>query len=326
MQKLLVVSNLKKYFPVRRNLKEFFSPSYIKAVDDISFDVMKGEFFGLVGESGCGKSTTGLILAGLLRPTSGKIVFNGTDITFTKLKGDMRRKIQMVFQNPFSSLNPRMRVGELVLEGIIIHNLLPKSRLQERLAQILEDVGLGMEFSERYPDELSGGQRQRVCVARAIALEPEFLIADEPTSSLDVSVRAQILELFEKIRRKFGTSIFFITHDIHTVKTYADRFAVMYLGKIVEIGKKDEIFSSPAHPYTKMLLSSVPDFDRVIEEGRYDLRGIQGEPPSPLNPPSGCRFRTRCPYADSLCEKQEPELKKITETHFSACHFWNKIV
>lgn len=322
---LVEVIHLKKYFPVRRTFFDLFSPKYVHAVDDVSFDIKMGEFFGLVGESGCGKTTTGLILAGLIKPTSGKIIFDGNDITFLKLKNEMRRKIQMVFQNPFSSLNPRMRVKDLITEGMIIHKLVPKDKVNDALAKILDDVGLGMEFAERYPDELSGGQRQRVCIARSVALNPEFLIADEPTASLDVSVRAQILELFDKIRKKFNMSILFITHDIHTVKTYADRVAVMYLGKIVEIGKKEEIFSKPSHPYTKILLDSVPDFDKIIDEGRYRLKGIEGEIPSPLNPPYGCRFRTRCPYADSLCEKQEPEINKISDTHFSACHYSEKI-
>lgn len=325
MEELVVVSQLRKYFAIRRNPLELLFPRHIRAVDGISFDIKRGEFFGLVGESGCGKTTTGLVLAKLMEPTSGRVVFDGQEITHRKLKGDMRRKIQMVFQNPFSSLNPRMKVKDLVLEGIVVHKLVPKSRLMDRLAELLEEVGLGMDFAERYPDELSGGQRQRVCIARAIALQPIFLIADEPTSSLDVSVRAQILELFERIRRKFGTAILFITHDIHTIRTYADRFAVMYLGKIVEMGRTDEIFSSPKHPYTKMLLESVPDFERIMKEGRYELRGISGEPPSPMNPPSGCRFRTRCPYSDSKCEENEPEMNRISETHFSACFHWKKI-
>lgn len=297
MNVLVEIINLKKYFPVRRTFFDLFSPLYIRAVDDISFSIDKGEFFALVGESGCGKTTTGLILAGLMKPTSGKVIFDGKDISSSKINREVRRRIQMVFQNPFSSLNPRMKVKDLVLEGVIIHNLVPKSKRREALEQILDDVGLGMDFAERYPDELSGGQRQRVCIARAIALKPDFLIADEPTSSLDVSVRAQILELFEKIRQKFNMSILFITHDIHTVKTYADRVAVMYLGKIVEIGKRDEISKETSHPYTKILLDSVPDFDKIILEGRYELKGIEGEIPSPLNPPSGCRFRTRCPYS-----------------------------
>lgn len=324
-EKLVSVVQLKKYFPVRRNLAELFRPSYVKAVDGISFDIMRGEFFGLVGESGCGKTTTGVILARLLNPTSGRIIFDGTDITYAKLRGRMRRRIQMVFQNPFSSLNPKMKVKDLILEGLVVHRLASGKELISRLERLLEVVGLGMEFAERYPDELSGGQRQRVCIARAIALEPEFLIADEPTSSLDVSVRAQILELFDDIRKRFNMSILFITHDIHTIKTYAYRFAVMYLGKIVEIGEKTKVFQHPAHPYTRMLLDSVPDFERIVKSGRYELKGIEGEPPSPLNPPSGCRFRTRCIYATSLCEKEEPELTKIEDAHFTACHHWDKI-
>jgi oligopeptide/dipeptide ABC transporter ATP-binding protein len=267
----------------------------------------------------------GRLIAKIIQPTSGKIIFNGEDITFKKLKGEKRRKIQMIFQNPFSSLNPKMKVKDLILEGIIIHKIYPKSKLKEKLEELLQSCGLGMEFAERFPDELSGGQRQRVAIARAIAVEPEVLVADEPTSSLDVSVRAQILELFEDIRRKMNLSIFFISHDIHTIRAYADRVAVMYLGEIVEIGQKDQIFSRPLHPYTYILLKSVVDIQKVINEGRYDI-GTEniGETPSPLDEIKGCKFASRCPFKDKMCEEKKPELTEIDGRRVS-CHFAGKL-
>jgi oligopeptide transport system ATP-binding protein len=322
---VIKVERLRKYFPVRRNIKELLRPSFIRAVDGVSLEIRRGEFFGLVGESGCGKSTLGRLIAKIIQPTSGKIIFNGEDITFKKLKGEKRRKIQMIFQNPFSSLNPKMKVKDLILEGIIIHKIYPKSKLKEKLEELLESCGLGMEFAERFPDELSGGQRQRVAIARAIAVEPEVLVADEPTSSLDVSVRAQILELFEDIRRKMNLSIFFISHDIHTIRAYADRVAVMYLGEIVEIGQKDQIFSRPLHPYTYILLKSVIDIQKVINEGRYDI-GTEniGEAPSPLEEIKGCKFASRCPFKDKICEEKKPELTEIDRRQVS-CHFAGKL-
>ncbi|MFZ8802140.1 MAG: ABC transporter ATP-binding protein [Candidatus Calescibacterium sp.] len=319
------VERLRKYFPVRRNIKELLRPSFVRAVDGVSLEIRRGEFFGLVGESGCGKSTLGRLIAKIIQPTSGKIIFNGEDITFKKLKGEKRRKIQMIFQNPFSSLNPKMKVKDLILEGIIIHKIYPKSKLKEKLEELLESCGLGMEFAERFPDELSGGQRQRVAIARAIAVEPEVLVADEPTSSLDVSVRAQILELFEDIRRKMNLSIFFISHDLHTIRAYADRVAVMYLGEIVEIGQKDQIFSRPLHPYTYILLKSVIDIQKVINEGRYEI-GMEniGEAPSPLEEIKGCKFASRCPFKDKICEEKKPELTEIDGRQVS-CHFAGKL-
>jgi oligopeptide/dipeptide ABC transporter ATP-binding protein len=319
------IERLRKYFPVRRNIKELLRPSFIRAVDGVSLEIRRGEFFGLVGESGCGKSTLGRLIAKIIQPTSGKIIFNGEDITFKKLKGEKRRKIQMIFQNPFSSLNPKMKVKDLILEGIIIHKIYPKSKLKEKLEELLESCGLGMEFAERFPDELSGGQRQRVAIARTIAVEPEVLVADEPTSSLDVSVRAQILELFEDIRRKMNLSIFFISHDLHTIRAYADRVAVMYLGEIVEIGQKDQIFSRPLHPYTYILLKSVIDIQKVINEGRYEI-GMEniGDPPSPLEEIKGCKFASRCPFKDKICEEKKPEINEIDGRQVS-CHFAGKL-
>ncbi len=323
---VISLQSIKKYFPVRRTFRDIFRPSFIRAVDGVSLELKEGEFFGLVGESGCGKSTLGKLIVRLLDPTEGCIFFRGQDITFRKLKGEMRRKIQMIFQNPFSSLNPRMRVKDLIMEGMEVHNMYGSRKERERRAmEILEDIGLPGDFAQRYPDELSGGQRQRVAIARAIAVEPEVLVADEPTASLDVSVRAQILELFEKIREKMRISILFISHDIHTVRAYSERVAVMYLGEIVEVGRTKDIFDSPLHPYTRLLISSVPDFDRVISEGRYEIRGNDiGEPPSPLNPPSGCKFRTRCPFAEEVCAEKKPELTPVHGRYVS-CHFAGKI-
>jgi oligopeptide/dipeptide ABC transporter ATP-binding protein len=322
---ILRTVDLKKYFPVRRNIRELIRPSFVRAVDGVSIEIKKGEFFGLVGESGCGKTTLGKLIVKIIQPTSGKIIFNGEDITYKRISGETRRKIQMIFQNPFSSLNPKMKVKDLILEGIIIHKLYPRKKFAEKLEELLNAVGLGIEFAERFPDELSGGQRQRVVIARAIAVEPEILVADEPTSSLDVSVRAQIIELFEKIRKNMNLSIIFISHDIHTVKVYAERVAVMYLGEIVEIGPKEKIFSNPLHPYTYILLNSVIDLERVKNEGRYNI-GFDslGEAPSPLDEIRGCKFASRCPFKDKICEEKKPELIELNGREVS-CHFAGKI-
>ncbi len=321
---IIRAENIRKYFAVRRDIRDFFKPLFIRAVDGVSIEVNEGEFFGLVGESGCGKTTFGKILVGLIRPTSGRVFFKGIDITNKRLKGELRRKIQMIFQNPFSSLNPHMRVRDIVLEGVKIHKLFGGRDMDDTLERVLRDVGLSIDIAESYPDELSGGQRQRVAIARALAVQPEFLVADEPTSSLDVSVRAQILELLDEIRERFKMGILFISHDINTIKAYAHRVAVMYLGEIVEEGKAEEVFSQPLHPYTKLLLDSVPDLHRVIGEGRYTLRGIEGEPPSPINPPPACRFAPRCPFKKDICEEEKPYYVKIRSRRVM-CHFAGKI-
>ncbi|GBD03883.1 Oligopeptide transport ATP-binding protein OppF [bacterium HR19] len=321
---ILKIERVKKYFSVRRNLAEFFKPLFIRAVDDVSFDVKAGEFFGLIGESGCGKTTLGKIIVKLIQPDSGKIIFEGKDITFEKLRGEMRRNIQMIFQNPFSSLNPKMKAKDIILEGVMIHKIAPKNMWKDILEELIISCGLSPDLAERYPDELSGGQRQRVAIARAVAVKPKLLVADEPTSSLDVSVRAQILELLEKIRREQRISIIFISHDISTIKAYADRVAVMYLGKIVEIGKKEDVISNPLHPYTRFLLNSVVDFKRVMNEGRYNLlEGDIGEVSYQLSDIRGCNFAPRCPFKQKICEEQPPYVE--VDGRKVLCHFAGKI-
>lgn len=313
---LIEVRKLKQYFPVSDGL---FSKKYVKAVDDVSFYIEKGETLGLVGESGCGKTTAGRTILRLYEPTGGQILYDGKDIT----KADMlpyRKKMQIVFQDPYASLNPRMTVGDIVGEPIDIHKLAAsKKERSDKIMQMLEHVGLNSEHANRYPHEFSGGQRQRIGIARALAVNPEFIVCDEPISALDVSIQAQIVNMFEQLQEEMGLTYLFIAHDLSIVKHISRRIGVMYLGKLVEIADSYELTSQPAHPYTKSLISAIPIPDPQTSRKKKRIV-LEGDVPSPLNPPSGCRFRTRCPYATEICAKEEPKLRQIGNGHFAACH------
>ncbi len=318
---LLRVEHLVKHFPITRGIIFQKQVGAVHAVDDISFDIHRGETLGLVGESGCGKSTTGRTIIQLYRPTSGKVYFEGVDLV--NLKGDelrrMRRKMQMIFQDPYASLNPRMTVGDIIGEPLIIHKVASGKEVQERVEHLLELVGLNPAFSNRYPHEFSGGQRQRIGVARALALQPLLIVCDEPISALDVSIQAQVVNLLEDLQDQFHLTYLFIAHDLSMVRHISDRVAVMYLGKIVELTTSRELYENPLHPYTQALLSAVPVPDPGIEEKRQRII-LQGDVPSPVNPPSGCRFRTRCPLATAICAEQQPEWRQVSPGHWVACH------
>ena len=318
---LLRVDNLVKHFPIMRGILQR-QVGAVRAVDGISFEVKRGETLGLVGESGCGKSTTGRTVLQLYRPTSGSVVFDGTDLTQTKgeeLRA-MRRKMQMIFQDPYASLNPRMTVGEIIREPLIVHNVATETEGNERVKQLLELVKLNPSFSTRYPHEFSGGQRQRIGIARALALQPSFIVCDEPISALDVSIQAQVVNLLEELQREFNLTYLFIAHDLSMVRHISDRVAVMYLGVMVELASRDELYSHPLHPYSQALLSAVPVPDPVAESVRKRTI-LVGDVPSPVNPPSGCRFRTRCPIAESRCAEERPEFREVKPGHFVACFF-----
>ncbi|MDP9356290.1 MAG: dipeptide ABC transporter ATP-binding protein [Chloroflexota bacterium] len=295
----------------------------VQAVDGISFTVKRGETLGLVGESGCGKSTTGRAILQLYKPTSGEVVFDGKDLT--KLDGGdmrrMRRHLQMIFQDPYASLNPRMTVGNIVSEPMQIHRLVAKNERTQRVQELLQTVGLNPYFANRYPHEFSGGQRQRIGIARALAANPDFIVADEPVSALDVSIQAQIVNLLEDLQDQFGLTYLFIAHDLSVVKHIADRVAVMYLGKIVEMADRNALYDDPLHPYTKALLSAVPIPDPVIEKRRERII-LSGDVPSPINPPSGCHFHTRCPYAMEVCKVVDPIFADQGDGHHVACHLY----
>jgi len=316
---ILQVRNLKKYFPIRAGLLRRVV-AHVRAVDDVSFDVFDGATLGLVGESGSGKTTVGRTILRLIEPTAGEILFKGHNIAHLKpaemLK--FRRNMQMIFQDPYGSLNPRMTVGEIIAEPLVVHTKMTKSEIEKRVYELLEVVGLHPDYARRYPHEFSGGQRQRIGIARALALQPQFIVADEPVSALDVSIQAQVINLMIELQRKFGISFLFIAHDLAVVRHMSDFVAVMYLGKIMEYGSNYHIFEEPKHPYTQALLSAVPVPDPEYQRERIIL---QGEIPSPINPPKGCRFHTRCPYATEKCRAIEPPLRDMGESHFVACHY-----
>ena len=311
MNNLLEVKELKTFFNTESGI--------VKAVNDVSFKVKQGETVCIVGESGCGKSTTGRTILQLLKPTDGKVYYKGKRID-TMHKNELRKlrsKMQLIFQDPYSSLNPRMTVGQIIGEALIDHKLVKKGDLRKTVIEVMDKCGLSEYQIERFPHEFSGGQRQRIGIARALALNPDFIVADEPVSALDVSIQAQIINLLANLQKEKGFTYMFISHDLSVVKHICDRIGVMYLGSMVELAEKDELFDNPLHPYTKALLSAIPIPDPTIKRERIIL---QGDIPSPANPPKGCKFNTRCPYATDLCREKIPEYKEIKNKHFVACH------
>ncbi len=318
---LLRVDNLVKHFPRTSGGLFRRKNTTVKAVDGISFEVRRGETLGLVGESGCGKSTAGRTILQLYRPTSGHVYFEGMDLV--AFQGEelrkMRRKMQMIFQDPYASLNPRMTIGEIIEEPLLVHGMANKKDSKARVEELLRLVGLNPAFANRYPHEFSGGQRQRVGVARALSLTPSLIICDEPISALDVSIQAQIANLLEDLQSQFGLTYIFIAHDLSMVRHISTRVAVMYLGQLVELAGRDELYANPLHPYAQALLSAVPIPDPEVEE-RRTRRILQGDVPSPINPPTGCHFRTRCPLAEARCGEHRPEFREAVPGHFVACH------
>ena len=319
---LVRVENLTKHFPITQGIVVQRQIGAVRAVDNVSFDIREGETLGLVGESGCGKSTTGRTMLQLYRPTSGKVYYQDQDLT--TIKGEelrrMRRNMQIIFQDPYASLNPRLTVGDIIGEPLEVHRVeKSKKKRQERVQELLRLVGLNPYFINRYPHEFSGGQRQRIGVARALALQPKFIICDEPISALDVSIQAQVVNLLEKLQDEFGLTYLFIAHDLSMVRYISDRTAVMYLGKIVELAEREELYSHPLHPYTQALLSAVPVPDPVVERTRQRMI-LTGDVPSPVHPPSGCNFHPRCPLAQQVCQEEEPEWREVSPSHWVACH------
>ena len=318
---ILEVKNLKMYFPVGSGFLSRQPVGYVKAVDDVSFTVKRGETLGLVGESGCGKTTTGRSILQLYKPTAGQVIFDGQDLTSmnTKTMRGMRREMQVIFQDPYSSLNPRMKIGAMLEEPMRVHRIITDaSKRKERVRELLAVCGLDPKFADRYPHEMSGGQRQRVGIARALALDPAFIICDEAVSALDVSIQAQVINLLEDLREQFNLTYLFIAHDLSVVRHISNRVAVMYLGNLVELADGDELFDNPTHPYTRALLDAVPIPDPVVE-GDREHRIIKGEVPSPMNPPSGCVFHPRCPMAVDSCRSSVPEFREIASGHYVAC-------
>lgn len=315
---LLAVQGLKKYFPIKKGIFRR-TVGWVQAVDGVSMYVNKGEALGLVGESGCGKSTLGKCIVKLLEPTEGKMIYDGEDIG--TMRSDQiksyRRKVQAIFQDPYSSLNPRMSVGDIVGEPLKVHSLYARSEQKLRVKDLLKKVGISPDYVSRFPHEFSGGQRQRIGIARALALEPDFIVCDEPVSALDVSVQAQVINLLDDLKEGFDLSYLFIAHDLSVVEHVCDRIAVMYLGKVVEIARDKELYSNPLHPYTQALLSAIPLPDPKRKKSRTVL---QGEVPSPINPPTGCRFHPRCQVKKTICSQAEPEFRLIEEDHWIACH------
>ena len=319
---LVEVKNLKKYFNINTGV---FTSKPLKAVDDVSFTIHKGETLGLVGESGCGKTTVGRTLLHLYKPTGGEIWFNGQQIATKRDLMNYRKKTAMVFQDPYSSLNPRMTVADIIAEPLDVHKMYQnKAERQERVLELMARVGLNSEHANRYAHEFSGGQRQRIGIARSLAMGPEFVVCDEPVSALDVSIQAQVINMFDELQEQLDLTYLFIAHDLLVVRHISDRIAVMYLGKMVELADSDEIYNHPLHPYTKCLMSAVPlpDPKKARENKRIVL---SGDIPSPLNAPSGCPFRTRCPYATEECAQTMPAFKEVSSGHFVACHHVDKI-
>ena len=314
---LVDIKHLKEYFNVNVG---FFKTKPLKAVDDVSFSIKKGETLGLVGESGCGKTTVGRTILNLYKPTDGEIWYDGKLIKTKEDIHEFRKKATMVFQDPYSSLNPRMTVSDIIGEPLDVHNLCSsKEERRERILELMNYVGLNSEHASRYAHEFSGGQRQRIGIARALAVNPEFIVCDEPVSALDVSIQAQVINMFDELQDKLGLTYLFIAHDLLVVRHISDRIAVMYLGKMVELADANEIYNNPLHPYSKSLISSVPIPDPKIARANKRIV-LSGDIPSPLNAPSGCPFRTRCPYADEQCAASMPEFKEVSSGHFVACH------
>jgi oligopeptide transport system ATP-binding protein len=318
---LVRVENLKKHFPITRGILFQRQVGAVRAVDGVSFAIHRGETLGLVGESGCGKTTAGRTLLQLYRPTAGSVFFDGVDLSALNREAlrRIRQRVQMIFQDPFASLNPRMTVSRIIGEPLRIHKLAQGQQQIERVQELLRLVRLNPRFVNRYPHEFSGGQRQRIGIARALASNPEFIVCDEPISALDVSIQAQIVNLLEELQDKLGLTYLFIAHDLSMVRHICDRVAVMYLGKIVELAKKEELYGHPAHPYTEALLSAVPVPDPAVERQRKRII-LEGDVPSPSNPPPGCHFNTRCPVAQGICSQEEPVWRDIGGGHYVACH------
>src|SRR5690349_8174926 len=324
---IITVDNLKMYFPVKSGGLVRRTVGHVQAVDGVSFEVPRGGSLGLVGESGCGKSTTGRLITRLYKPTGGSMMFDGKDLA--KLSNSemrpLRRDVQMIFQDPYTSLNPRHTVGTIVGAPLAVHNIVPKDKILSRVQELLEVVGLNPEHYNRYPNEFSGGQRQRIGIARALALQPKLLVADEPVSALDVSIQAQVVNLLQDVQREFGIAFLFIAHDLSVVRHFCPEVAVMYLGKIVEMADRESLYEHSTHPYTQALLSAVPDVKQAAIGGRRERIRLTGDVPSPIDPPSGCRFRTRCELAQVICARHEPPLMQIGPRHKVACHFAGEI-
>lgn len=319
---ILHVEDLKMHFPIKRGVIQR-TVGHVHAVDGVTFDIYRGETLGLVGESGCGKTTTGRTIMQLYKPTAGKVIFEDKDLVALKSE-EMRltrRKIQMIFQDPYASLNPRMTVEEIIGEPLLVHNLAHGKEIRKQVKELLELVGLNPAYVDRYPHEFSGGQRQRIGVARSLALKPDLIVCDEPISALDVSIQAQVVNLLEDLQKEIGLTYLFIAHDLSMVRHISTRVIVMYLGVFVEMADRDTLYKHPMHPYSIALLSAVPIPDPKVEEKRKRII-LEGDVPSPINPPSGCRFRTRCPLAQTICAEERPEWKEVEPGHYVACHFW----
>jgi oligopeptide/dipeptide ABC transporter ATP-binding protein len=322
---LLRVENLKKHFPIMRGAIWSRRVGAVKAVDDVSMEIKRGETLGVVGESGCGKSTTGRAILHLLEPTSGKVTLDGTELTKLDKEGLrlMRPRMQMIFQDSYDSLNPRHSVGKIIAEPMVIHGTMDEGDRRDRVMDLLDLVGLNANHAGRFPHEFSGGQRQRINIARALALDPEFVVCDEPISALDVSIQAQVVNLFQSLQDKLGLTYLFIAHDLSMVEHISNRVAVMYLGKVVELADRDDLFRNPLHPYTQALMSAVPQPNPKLEKNRRRVM-LKGEVPSPADPPFGCVFNTRCPLAQDICREKNPANREIFPGHFTACHLANE--